>query len=56
MNMKYINTKILTGAVVVAMTFSCTDLDEELYSSVTADEFGQTEEEVAASLAAAYTG
>lgn len=47
---------MVAGALAMAFTFSCTNLDEELYSAVTADEFGQTEEEVAASLAAAYTG
>jgi len=57
MKMKFLNRKVLmAGMLMTAFTFSCTDLDEELFSEVAASEFGQTEEEVAAALAVAYTG
>lgn len=57
MNMKkYIFSKVLIaifGAAV--LTFSCTDLDEELYSDVTADNFFNTDDEFIAALGAAYS-
>lgn len=36
-------------------TFSCTDLDEELYDTVTADSFFKTNDELVAGLGAAYS-
>ena len=36
-------------------TFSCTNLDEELYDQVTADNFFKTEQELIAGLGAAYS-
>src|SRR5690606_4226461 len=57
MNMKkYIFSKVLIaifGAAV--LTFSCTGLDEELYSDVTADNFFNTDDEFIAALGAAYS-
>ena len=51
--MKFLNKKILTaGLLMTAFTFSCTDLDEELFSQVVASEFGKTEEEASAALGA----
>jgi hypothetical protein len=40
---------------VTFFTFSCTNLDEELYDQVTADNFFQTEQELIAGLGAAYS-
>jgi starch-binding outer membrane protein, SusD/RagB family len=45
----------LFGVFVTLFTFSCTNLDEKIYSSVTADNFFKTPEEQATALAAAYT-
>jgi hypothetical protein len=45
----------LSGALVALLTFSCTNLDEKIYSQVTADNFFKTPEEQATALAAAYT-
>ena len=48
--------RILTvGLGITFFTFSCTDLDEELYSDVTADNFFKTEEEFIAALGQAYS-
>lgn len=44
-----------TGMMVAMLTFSCTNLDEKIYSQVTADNFFKTPEEQATALAAAYT-
>ena len=53
---KIINMKYVTGLAIMAFSMSCTNLDEELYSQIAADDFGKTPEEVAAALANAYTG
>jgi hypothetical protein len=45
----------LTGLGICFLTLSCTDLEEELYSDVTADSFFKTEEEFIAALGQAYT-
>jgi hypothetical protein len=42
-------------AVMIALGQSCTNLDEELYSQVTPDNFFKTEEEFISALGAAYT-
>lgn len=48
--------RILTvGLGITFFTFSCTDLGEELYSDVTADNFFKTEEEFIAALGQAYS-
>ncbi len=39
----------------LAITPACTDLDEEIYSEVTAENFFQTEDELISALGAAYT-
>ena len=55
-NMKFTKWgKALVGTLVV-FSFSCTNLDEELFSSVTDDQFGNTDEEISAIVASAYTG
>lgn len=49
-------TKIfVTMIALVCITPSCTDLDEEIFSQVTADNFFQTEDELISALGAAYT-
>jgi len=45
----------MVGTLAV-ISLSCTNLDEELFSSVTDDQFGKTDEEVSAIVANAYTG
>jgi hypothetical protein len=47
--------RLLTGLLIVAFGFSCTNLEETLYSQVTNDNFFKTEEERVTALAAAYT-
>src|SRR3970040_2866592 len=47
---------LIVGLSLTFFTFSCTDLDEELYSDVTADNFFNTDEEFIAALGAAYEG
>jgi hypothetical protein len=52
--------KISLKMLILALGFSavapsCTNLDEELYSQVSADNFFQTEEELVSALGAAYT-
>lgn len=55
-NMKKSIRKILSvGLGVAFLTFSCTNLDEELYSDVTADNFFKTEDEFIAALGQAYS-
>ncbi|PID91542.1 MAG: RagB/SusD family nutrient uptake outer membrane protein [Bacteroidetes bacterium] len=54
------NSLILVKAIALAVLLgafnqSCTDLDEELYSEVTPDNFFKTDEEILAGLGAAYT-
>lgn len=44
----------MIGLGVSFLTFSCTDLDEELFDTVTADNFFQTDQELIAGLGAAY--
>jgi starch-binding outer membrane protein, SusD/RagB family len=46
---------ILMGLLVAAFNQSCTNLDEELYSEVTPDNFFKTDAEFVAALGAAYT-
>ena len=46
---------LLVGLFVTVFNQSCTNLDEELYSEVTADNFFQNEEQFVAALAEAYT-
>lgn len=46
---------IVLLVLVVAFSFSCTNLDEKLYSQVTQENFFKTEEERVTALAAAYT-
>ena len=41
--------------IMAAFNQSCTNLDEELFDSVTPDNFFNTEEEILAALGAAYT-
>lgn len=45
----------MIGLGVTFFTLSCTDLDEELYSDVTADNFFKTEDEFIAALGQAYS-
>ena len=54
---KYIIVLKRMMGVLLTVTFmiGCTDLDEELFSEVTADNFFQTEEELIAALGSAYT-
>ena len=53
MKMKLILGKTLLVGLMVMM--SCTNLDEELFSQIPADDFLQTEEEFTATLGSAYT-
>ncbi len=53
-NLKNIKSLLLAG-VMAATAFSCTNLDEEIYSQVTADNFFQTPEEFDAAVVSAYT-
>lgn len=54
---KYIKSRLLIAVTgLTFFTFSCTNLDEELYSDVTADNFFNTEDEFIAALGAAYSG
>ena len=46
---------VLVGLFATVFSQSCTNLDEELYSSVTPDNFFKTEEEFISALGAAYT-
>ena len=49
-----IRRMLLTGMGIVFFTFSCTNLDEELFYTVTADNFFKTDEEFIAALGQAY--
>lgn len=51
---KILNT-LLAGSIISVSITSCTDLDEETFSTITPDKFFQTEEEFISSLGAAYT-
>ena len=53
-NLKNIKSLLLAG-VMSATAFSCTNLDEEIFSQVTADNFFQTQEEFDAAVVSAYT-
>ena len=53
-NMKNIKSLLLAG-VLAATAFSCTDLDEEIFSEITADSFFQSQEEFDAAVVSAYT-
>ena len=44
----------MTGVVAMALTLSCTNLDEELFDTITADNFFKTQEEFIAALGQAY--
>ncbi|MDV3307476.1 MAG: RagB/SusD family nutrient uptake outer membrane protein [Cyclobacteriaceae bacterium] len=53
---KYITSKVFVAVLGASvLTFSCTDLDEELYSTVTADNFFKSDDEFIAALGAAYS-
>lgn len=45
---------LMTGMGIVFFTFSCTNLDEELFDNVTADNFFKTDEEFISALGQAY--
>jgi hypothetical protein len=45
----------ILGVATLAFTFSCTDLEEELFNTVTPDNFYKTNDEIIAGLGAAYT-
>lgn len=47
---------ILVSLFVISLSQACTNLDEELYSEVTPDNFFKTQEEFVSALGAAYTG
>lgn len=57
MKINYVMKKkfVLMGVFVTLFSFSCTNLDEQVFSQVTADNFFKTSEEQATALAAAYT-
>lgn len=44
------------GCITLSLSFSCTDLDETLYSQLDNDNFLQTEEEISSALGAVYSG
>lgn len=46
---------LFVGLLVIGFTQSCTDLDEELFDTVTNDNFFKTDEELISGLGAAYT-
>lgn len=50
----FLGKAFLVGLLVITASQSCTNLDEELFSEVTPDEFFQTDEEFISSLGAAY--
>ena len=50
-----IRQKVIVAVGILTCTLSCTNLDEELYSDVTADNFFKTEEEFIAALGQAYS-
>jgi len=55
MNALWLIRLLLVAAVGISFTQSCTNLDEELFSEVTNDNFYKTEEEFISALGAAYT-
>lgn len=56
MKIKFLSTKLFLAALLVlTVNQSCTDLEEELFDSVSDSNFLKTEEELTAALLAAYT-
>lgn len=55
MKKSIVNKFLVLSLGLLFFTQSCTDLEEELYSDVTADNFFQTDEEFISALGAAYT-
>lgn len=55
MKNRFFRKIMLVGLSMSFVTLSCTDLDEELYSTVTADNFFKTDDEFIAALGAAYS-
>jgi starch-binding outer membrane protein, SusD/RagB family len=55
MKRKFLRKIGMIGVGVTFFTFSCTNLDEELYDRVTPDNFFQTEQELISGLGAAYS-
>jgi hypothetical protein len=53
--MKNIVRRILPVVLMLILSFSCSDLDTELYSELTPDNFFQTDEQFVAALGTAYT-
>jgi hypothetical protein len=55
--MKKMNIRrmVVTWLTLAAVTFSCTNLDEELYSDIISDNFFKTDEEIIAALGQAYS-
>ena len=51
----YILKFLIVATFIATFNQSCTDLDEELFSEVTPDNFFKTDEELIAGLGAAYT-
>ncbi len=51
----FINKILIAGLGLTFFTFSCTDLDEELFSDVTADNFFKTNDELISALGGAYS-
>jgi hypothetical protein len=49
------HVSLLIGLFVAAVIQSCTNLDEKLYDTVTANNFPKTQEEIVSTLGAAYT-
>jgi hypothetical protein len=54
MKRTFFKKALMAGVGTAFLTFSCTDLTEELYSTVTADNFFKTNDELVAGLGAAY--
>ena len=49
-----IRRMLMTGMGIVFFTFSCTNLEEELFDTVTADNFFKTDEEFISALGQGY--
>ena len=49
------NIKIIIGILAISITFSCTKLDEKVYSSVAADHFFRNEQEVMLNVGRTYS-
>lgn len=52
---RHINKVLLLTALLMTFSQACTDLEEELYSAVTEENFYQTEDDFASALGVAYT-